>query len=244
MRTIIFVTISLLFFILSCSEKTADLDQVDIQIKQKNYALAKQFLLAEQKKSFSDTLQYARINTRLKRIDHLLYFNDLENYALQKNWAKAEQVWIRKQIELSDSPANPIPDYYFSLFHWRAVIDSALNSPDSAQAYLQKAIRIPTTQRYLLQTDLEKLGFILAEQDSLVAARRLFDQSLRMLRISKLDKELQQIYYLYMDGKFGKCREQLKGIPDSLKSERWKNLQLFLEKFSEQLALDERFKLW
>jgi len=244
MKALISVIVTLSLYLLSCAEKTAELDEVDRQIEQKNYAQAKQLVLVKQQKSFSDTLQYARIKARLQRLEHLIYFQKLENLIFRKNWTEAETLSIRMQIGLTDSTFKSDPEYYFSLFHWRAVIDSALNRPDSSQVYLQKAIQLPTTQRYFLQDDLEKLGLILAKQDSLVTARRLFDQSLRMTRVSQLDTVLQNIYYLYMDGKFNECLKQFREIPDSLKSKRWKNLHLFLEKYGDQLTLDERFKLW
>lgn len=229
---------------LSCSDKTANLDQVDLQIKQKNYAQAKQLVLAEQQKSFRDTLQYARIKVRLNRIERLIFFQDLENAIFEKNWNKAEELWMNKQAALGNTPINSKPEHFFSLFHWRAIIDSAFHNTDSSQAYLQKAIRIPTSQHFLLQHNLEKLAIIYARQDSLTAARRLFDQSLRMMHISQFEPHLRQIYFLYMDGKFNASLDQLQTIPDSIKSVRWKNLQYFLETYGEKLTLDERFKLW
>lgn len=239
-----FLLLSLFIAILSCSETVADLSQADQQIKQKQYALAKQLLLEEQKKSFSDTLQYARIRTRLQRLEQLIFFEKLQDLIFQEKWVAAEQLWHQKQRSLSDSAMASQKSYRFTLFHLHAVIDSALNRPDSMYFFLRKATCYPTRQRNLLRADLEKLAFYVADQDSLVKARRLFDQSLRMAKVSQLDSSLQQAYFLYMDGKFCDCRERLITIPDTLKSRRWQNLQTFLEKYSDRLNLDERFKLW
>ena len=234
----------ILITILSCTERTANLEKADSLAARGMYAQAEKELKNALIKTYSDTLQYARIRNRIKNIRRFRFFKPLDSLLRVNNWPQAFSEWQRLNRALKDSSEEVKRFYGFELFHKKSIIDSALNRANVYWDDLKEGLKFPSAKIALVRLKYETLGLHLAKQDSLEEARAMFDRSLRKIRLSKLSTAESKIYFAYMEGHFENCLRELKSLPDSLKDRHWKNLQFFLDNYGKTLTLDERFKLW
>ena len=236
--------VCLLFLLFSCGEQPADLKKAEQLTTQGLYNQAERILKTALRENYSDTLQYARIQARIKIIRRFRFFQPLDTLIAAQRWPQADTVWRRLNSALNDSSKRIGHFYGFDLFHKKSILDSALNREDAYWNDLKKGLPFPTANQQLVRLKYEKLGFYLAERDSLEEARAMFDRSLRIIRISKLAVPQKKAYFFYMEGHFKECLHALQSLPDSAKDKHWENLQTFLKRYGNKLTLYKRFKLW
>ena len=234
----------IIFLLMSCHEPSPDFKKVEQLTAKGLYTQAEAILKTALTKRYSDTLHYARILNRIKIIRRLRFFKTLDTLTIVGKWAPASTVWKGLYSALQDSTPKTRRFYGFTLFHYKSLIDSALGLKGAYWSALKRGLRFPTVKTALARLKYEKLGLYLAGQDSLEEARAMFDRSLRMLRVTKLNAPFNKVYFSYMEGHFEECLHTLISLPDSTKDNHWKRLQTFLNRYGTKLTLDERFKLW
>ncbi len=228
----------------SCKEKAAGLAPVDSLINNGMYNQATELLREYARKDYSDSLQYDRIQYRFEKIQQKLFFAGLDSMIRLKRWQRSDSLLERIQLSLKDSAKQIQKKYYFELYHKKSQVDSALKRDTPYWNDIRNGLKYTFEDANLVRVKYELLALHLAENDSLLKARILFDKSFRMVRFNQLNDNLKQAYLNFMDGKFNSCLLILKQIPEDQKDKHWKKLEHFLTLYANKLTIEERFKLW
>lgn len=236
--------IALSLLLVSCSDKKADLAQADQYIDQKKYDLAIQLLNQELRKGFSDTTEYQRIKQRIFIIKKHRFFAALDSSIFKRDWKEAARQIKQLKNRLKNMEQKVSRKHYFDLYYKKSLVDQHLNDEEAKISSLKKALKYWTNRHDLIQTIYEELAFYYAQKNEMVKAREMLDKSLRKTDIINLKGNLQKAFYSYMDGQYDKALEYIKEVPQEKKDKHWQNVEKFLEKYSDKLTMEDRFKLW
>jgi hypothetical protein len=239
------IIISIIIFILniSCVSKP-DIGSVDSLISIGQYSEALDILKKSQYIGGLEPKEKQRIIARILKVERFIFFQDLKNYIENQDWSAAAACAdsIKKQIDKMD--IKRFESYSFDFYYQKAKIDSVQAGREKWRTTLATALNFYTPDYEKEQYIHECLAFYFAEKDELVKAREQMDKSIRKLSVSKMNPDLKEVFHLYMEGQFSNAYEKLISINKDLKNERWKSLELFLEKYHNSLTLKDRYKLW
>ncbi len=241
---LVYLLLASFFTLMGCSEEEVNLDTVDSLLIVGEYDRAGEMLHNYEMRSYSDTVQVKRINARIRTLKRKRFFKSPDKYISAKEWQKAFYALDSLQSRINRMPKDDKEPYLFDYFYRKAVIDSALGENEKSITDMEQAVEYYTSEHEKLWRLYENLAFYYARQGEYDKARENLDKALRKTDYNKIDSRLQNVFTLYMNGRFLKARDSLRAAPDSVKDKHWRTAQLFFEKYADKLTMKERFRLW
>ncbi len=228
---------------ISCADKP-DIDSIDSLIHIGKYNEALNILNDGKDISGLKPVEKKRIQTRILKVERILFFQPLDNLIKRRNWEAAGEYAdsLKKTIDKLD--LERFEPYNFDFYYKKSIIDSNQLGTEVWCKGLKTALNFYTPEYEKEQHIHEQLAFYFAEKGEFTIAREHIDKSLRKLSISSMDPQLKEVFKLYMEGEFKLAYDNLKKVNNDIKNKHWLTTQLFLEKYGSSLTMEGRFKLW